>query len=90
MTKQQIIEQLSDRTGLRRSDAKRAVESMMDILSQSFIAGENVYLRGFGTFSVRQVKRKKARIVSTGEECIVQPHKAVKFNASTELKKALK
>nr|DAK08409.1 MAG TPA: DNA binding protein [Caudoviricetes sp.] len=90
MTKQQIIEQISERTGLRRSEAKKAVESMMDILSQTFISGENVYLRGFGSFTVRQVKEKKARIVATGEECIVPAHKAVKFNASIELKNALK
>ena len=44
MTKQEIIEQITEQTGLRRSEAKKAVESMMDILSQDFAKGNNVYL----------------------------------------------
>ena len=90
MTKQEIIEQITEQTDLRRSEAKKAVESMMDILSQAFAKGNNVYLRGFGTFMVRQTKEKKARIVATGEECIVPSRRTVKFKPSMELKNKLK
>ena len=90
VTKQQLIEQISQQTGLRRSEAKKAVESTMQILSQAFAAGDNVYLRGFGTFAVRNVKEKKARIVSTGETCIVPAHRTVSFKLSNELKNLLK
>ena len=89
MTKQQLIEKISQQTGLSRSQAKEAVESTMLILSQAFAAGDNVYLRGFGTFAVRNVKEKKARIVATGEKCIVPAHRAVSFKPSSELKNAL-
>lgn len=90
VTKQQLIEKISQQTGLRRSEAKKAVESTMQILSQSFAAGDNVYLRGFGTFAVRNVKEKKARIVATGETCIVPAHRTVSFKLSNELKNLLK
>ena len=94
MTKQQLIEKISQQTGLRRSEAKKAVESTMQILSQAFAAGDNVYLRGFssgfGTFAVRNVKEKKARIVVTGETCIVPAHRTVSFKPSSELKNLLK
>lgn len=90
MTKQQLIEQISEQTGLRRSEAKKAVESTMQILSQAFASGDNVYLRGFGTFAVRFAKEKKARIVATGETCIVPAHRTVSFKPSTELKKLMK
>lgn len=90
MTKQQLIEQISEQTGLRRSEAKKAVESAMDILSKTFAAGDNVYLRGFGTFSVRFVKEKQARVIATGETCIVPAHRTVSFKPSNELKNLLK
>lgn len=90
VTKQQLIEKISQQTGLRRSEAKKAVESTMQILSQAFVAGDNVYLRGFGTFAVRNVKEKKARIVATGETCIVPAHRTVSFKLSNELKNLLK
>lgn len=90
MTKQQLIEQISEQTGIRRSEAKKAVESAMEILSHTFAAGDNVYLRGFGTFAVRNAREKKARIVSTGETCIVPAHRTVRFKPGNELKKLLK
>lgn len=90
MTKQQLIEQISEQTGLRRSEAKKAVESAMDILSRTFAAGDNVYLRGFGTFAVRRVKERKARIVATGEPCTVPARRVVKFKPGNELKNLLK
>lgn len=90
VTKQQLIEKISQQTGLRRSEAKKAVESTMQILSQAFAAGDNVYLRGFGTFAVRNVKEKKARIVATGETCIVPAHRTVSFKPGNELKNLLK
>lgn len=89
MTKQQLIEQISERTGLRRSEAKKAVEGAMQVISQALASGENVYLRGFGTFAVRNVGERKARIVATGAECNVPAHRTVKFKVSEELKNAL-
>lgn len=89
MIKQQLIEQISERTGLRRSEAKKAVEETIGVISQALASGENVYLRGFGTFAVRNVGERKARIVATGAECVVPAHRAVKFKPSEELKKAL-
>lgn len=90
MTKRQLIEQISEQTGIRRSEAKKAVESAMDILSRAFAAGDNVYLRGFGTFAVRNVKEKQARIIATGGTCTVPEHRTVKFKPSNELKEILK
>lgn len=62
----------------------------MQVISQALASGENVYLRGFGTFTVRNVGERKARIVATGETCIVPAHRTVKFKPSNELKNALK
>lgn len=90
MTKQQLIEEISEHTGLRRSEAKKAVEGAMEVITKALVSGENVYLRGFGTFAVRNVCERKSRIVATGAECIVPAHRTVKFKPSNELKNALK
>ena len=90
VTKQQLIEKISQQAGLRRSEAKKAVESTMQILSQAFAAGDNVYLRGFGTFAVRNVKERTARIIATGERISVPAHRTVVFKPSNELKNLLK
>lgn len=90
MTKRQLIEEISEQTGLRRSEAKKAVEGAMDIIAKALVNGSNVYLRGFGTFAVRDVKERKARIVRTGEACIAPAHRSVKFKPGTELKNAMK
>lgn len=89
MTKQQLIEEISERTDLRRSEAMKAVKATMEIIAKALASGDNVYLRGFGTFIVRTVGERKARIVATGAECIVPAHRTVKFKVSEELKNAL-
>lgn len=89
MTKQELATRLADETGLSRNDALRAVEGMMTVMGDSFVAGHNIYLRGFGTFKVRTTKAKKARLISRGETIILPPRKSVKFIPCEGLKKRL-
>jgi len=89
MTKQELTNRLVDETGLSRIDALSAVEGLMTVMSDTFAAGHNIYLRGFGTFKVRTTKPKKARVISTGTSVIVPPRKSVKFIPCEDLKKRL-
>ena len=89
MTKQELTNRLADETGLSRTDALRAVEGLMTVMSDTFAAGHNIYLRGFGTFKVRTTKAKKARLISRGEAITIPPRKSVKFVPCEDLKKRL-
>lgn len=89
MTKQELTNLLSDETGLSRTDALRAVEGMMTVMGDTFVAGHNIYLRGFGTFKVRTAKARKARLISRGETIALPPRKSVKFVPCEGLKKRL-
>lgn len=89
MTKQELTNRLADETGLSRTDALRAVEGLMTVMSDTFAAGHNIYLRGFGTFKVRTTKPRKARNISRGETVIVPARKSVKFIPCEDLKKRL-
>jgi len=58
MTKADLIAKISDETGLERNEVSRTVESMMESIKSSLTNGQNVYLRGFGSFVVRERKQK--------------------------------
>lgn len=87
MTKNDIATALCMRNPwLTRSTALHLVQSMTDILSDAFIDGKNVYLRGFGSLEVRSVREKKARNISAGTIITVPAYSTVKFRISKQLK----
>jgi len=61
MIKADLVNQLSRETGVERKVVQGILESFMDNVKLSLEKGENVYLRGFGTFSLKQKASKKAR-----------------------------
>lgn len=89
MTKQDIIAHLQDRKGFSKATATAAVEGVMEALSSSLIAGEDVFLRGFATFKVKQAAEKKARDISKGTVITVPARKTVSLKLSKELKNAM-
>ncbi len=58
MTKADLIAKISEETGLERNEVSRAVESMMEFIKSSLTNGQNVYLRGFGSFVVREQSQR--------------------------------
>jgi DNA-binding protein HU-beta len=54
MTKADIVSNIVDETGLERVEALKAVESFMTTIKSSLSNGQNVYLRGFGSFVVKE------------------------------------
>ncbi len=90
MTKADIVEQLCLRTDMARSAAISAVDNIIAILSDGLRAGSSIYLRGFGTLKVKEVKEKAARNISKGVAITIPAHRTVKFLPGKNLKNALK
>lgn len=87
MTKNDIAVELCKRIpALPKSTALHVVEGVTDILSDAFVRGDNVYLRGFGSLEVRSVREKKARNISAGTIITVPACSTVKFRISKQLK----
>lgn len=87
MTKNDIAVELCKRIpDLPKSTALHVVEGVTDILSDAFVRGDNVYLRGFGSLEVRSVREKKARNISAGTIITVPAYSTVKFRISKQLK----
>lgn len=89
ITKKDLVEKISDRTGLTQVDTKIVVESLLEAVSQSLADGKNIELRGFGRFKIKEKRARIARNPRTNEQIQVQAGFKPVFEASKELKKRL-
>lgn len=90
MKKNDIADKLVSQTTLTKSQALSAIEGLMKIASAALAKGDNIYLRGFGTFRVVERKAKTARNISRGTSVTVPERKVVKFIPCKELKEQVK
>ena len=89
MNKQELIGSVAETTGLTRSDAGKAVESVFDSISTALRKGDEVRLVGFGTFSVSKRKASTGRNPRTGEPMSISASTQPKFKAGKGLKDAV-
>ena len=85
LIKQDIVHNVVERTGLPRTKAEAAVDTVFEGLKQALASGERIELRGFGVFSVRARKTGIGRNPRTGTEVNIAPGKAVRFKPGKEL-----
>ena len=75
MTKADIINKISETTGLPKKDVAATVEAFMEEIRSSMAENkENVYLRGFGTFMVKHRAQKTARNISKNTTLVIDAH----------------
>jgi DNA-binding protein HU-beta len=85
MIKQDIIQQVVERTGLPRNKAEAAVDTIFESLKRALAEGDRIELRGFGVFNVRPRKTGIGRNPRTGTEVTITPGRAVRFKPGKEL-----
>jgi len=74
MTKADIVNEISRNTGIDKTTVLKTVESFMETVSDSLVDGKNVYLRGFGSFVVKERAEKTARNISKNTTIIIPAH----------------
>ena len=79
MTKADIVAKIAEETGLERNEAQKAVESFMTSIKTSLVKGQNVYLRGFGSFIVKERAEKTGRNISKNTTIIIPAHNIPSF-----------
>jgi DNA-binding protein HU-beta len=89
MTKNELAEAVASKTGVSGSQARQAVEVVIESVSDELASGGEVSLAGFGKFSVSQRAARQGRNPSTGETIQIKASKAAKFSAASALKKRL-
>jgi len=87
MTKAEIVTEIAKTTGIDKTGVLTIVEGLMDSIKDSLSNGENVYLRGFGTFIVKERKEKTARNISKNTTIIIPAHNIPAFKPAAEFKK---
>ena len=85
MIKQDLIQRVVERTGLPRTKAEAAVDTIFESMKKALTDGERIELRGFGVFNVRPRKTGIGRNPRTGAEVSIAPGKAVRFKPGKEL-----
>jgi len=89
MNKQDLISAVADASGLSKTDAGKAVESVFEAITASLKGGDEVRLVGFGTFSVSKRKASTGRNPRTGEAMTIKASSQPKFKAGKGLKDAV-
>ena len=83
MTKAEIIKSITEETGIPYKDVAACVEGFMEEIRMSLAENkENVYLRGFGTFSVKRRAAKTARNISKNTTLVIEAHDFPAFKPS--------
>ena len=85
----ELISEIADRTNLKKSDAKAAVDTMVDIITECAQKGEDVSINNFGTFRSKMVPEREGHNPATGEKVTIPAHKALRLSVSSVLKKAI-
>jgi integration host factor subunit alpha len=89
LTKSDLVATIQRRVGLTRTRSSEVVEQILELMKESLERGENIKMRGLGTFAVRQNKPRKGRDPQTGEEIVLPARRAVTFKIGPLLKQRL-
>ncbi len=85
MIKLDIINQVVERTGIPRTKAELAVDSVFEAMKAALKRDDRIELRGFGVFTIKPRKTGIGRNPRTGEEVSIPPGKAVRFKPGKDL-----
>ena len=79
MTKADIVNQIAKSTGVEKIQVQAIVEAFMDSVKAAMVNGENVYLRGFGSFIIKKRAMKVARNISKNTTITIPEHNIPAF-----------
>ena len=89
MVKHDIVNEVVNRTGLSKTKAEIAVETVFETMKRSMERGERIELRGFGAFSVKQRAARIGRNPRTGEPVQVATKRIPYFKTGKQLREKL-
>ena len=82
MTKADVINEISEKTGIDKLDVQASVEAFFSVVKTSMADGENIYVRGFGSFVNKKRAKKIARNISKNTAIVIEEHYVPSFKPS--------
>jgi DNA-binding protein HU-beta len=79
MTKAEVVSEIAEKTGIEKVQVQHSVETFMKVIKNSLGKGDNVYLRGFGSFVVKRRAEKTGRNISKNTTVIIPAHNVPAF-----------
>ena len=90
MTKADIVNQIAKSTGVEKIQVQAIVEAFMDSVKAAMAEGQNVYLRGFGSFIIKKRAMKVARNISKNTTITIPEHNIPAFKPSKSFSSEIK
>ncbi|MEO5888736.1 MAG: HU family DNA-binding protein [Ferruginibacter sp.] len=90
MRKADLISEISDKTGIPKVDVMFTLETMFKEIKQSLIAGENIYIRGFGSFITKKRAAKIGRNIKKNVAVEIPEHYIPAFKPAKEFVQEVK
>lgn len=90
MTKAEVVSQIADQTGINKSDVLIALESFVNVVKSSMESGEDVFIRGFGSFVNKKRAKKVARNISKNTAIVIEAHFVPTFKPAKEFVDSIK
>jgi len=90
MTKAEIVKEIVNNTGIEKVAVLAVVEAFMETVKGSMIKGENVYLRGLGSFIIKKRAEKTGRNISKNTTVKIPAHNIPAFKPCKEFVEAVK
>ena len=82
MTKAEVIAEIAQKTGVDKSDVQTVVESFFTVVKDKMSEGENIYVRGFGSFVNKRRAKKIGRNISENKAIVIDEHYIPSFKPS--------
>lgn len=82
----QLVDEVAQRTGMTKSQAKQAVSAVVDAMGEHLAQGHRIQVSGFGSFEVRDRAERQGTNPRTREKVTIPASKAVGFRAASNLK----
>ncbi len=89
ITRARLAAEVSEATGITRREADLIVETVFDAIAGALRSGDEVEIRGFGSFRLRSRKARLTRNPRTGEQIMVPPKRVPFFRAGKALRDRL-
>lgn len=79
MTKAEVVNEIAEKTGIEKITVQETVEAFFKVVKNSMADGENLYFRGFGSFTLKKRAKKVARNISKNTQLTIPEHFIPKF-----------
>ena len=90
MTKADIVNSISQKTGIDKLIVLNTVEAFMATVKENMANGENIYLRGFGSFILKRRAQKTAHNISKNTALIIPEHNIPAFKPAKTFMQEIK